>query len=595
MKPDRKSLIILLLAFVLGFGSYIARHPFALSIDVERHLRYSRDFALSLADTAGYPDWDPRPFNGKGGAYFRYVPPLPLLSAAVFQFIGFSTPLSVKLTLVLAAAMGIWGTLLCHRLLGKAESWTTTGFLIISHPFMVLLLNHFFVFHNLFAVLILPLAAACFIMVLNDKPDGTRLLGVSLSFMAASHLLTTLVTGYAMLVGCLVAAYLKETGKLRPLISLVTASVIAAAIASPYILPAMLTGRDSDFKAITAVFTPGGENTPFLDDRIRPELSENNSISVFRSFNLILPYLSTGIRKILPFLSTDPSPGRNQPGRLPIRPYYTMNIARPWILVLTITTILFGLGSAVFGETTQTEKILIYSGIFVLSLTFSFSKPLWNLLPGLATIQFPWRCILPGSVLVSIGSSGFIQRMFRNHPRSVLIPAFSLWLFMIITFSATSVTAAHERLQTTYRLTGWQLFTPKTVVNRFPQEDHPDYWAGEYHLARLVPSQRPVTAVDLGFEWANYKVESDSTGDTMIINTHWDESWRVSVNGNEAKPVLFSDEGTISVQLPEGASTVRLYRTSPPWRTTGWILSLIALLICLSWHYFFKTQRQQPV
>ena len=588
-------LALTVLGLIIGFSSFLLRNPFASAVDFVIHFRVALDFKLAIADKLGYPDWDARSFNGKGGPFFRFAMPLPLFLSAFFQFLGISGQLSMKLVIVSAALICIWGL---RKLAAEIDEEPDTGlvnFLIFSHPFLVLLLNHFFVFQNLFAIFIIPCAIAGLLMTMNNRKHGFHLTAASMSALVGSHLMTALLVGYAMMLTSIIFA-LKQPKNLkswRPAGLFILSCVFSVVITSPFVFPAMLSKGETNFQNAADLYRAGKHHTPFLDNNV---VIGNNKpdLPVLKAFSILLPYFAEGVAKNLPMFSELVEPWRDKD----LKPLQEskfcilMAILRPWFLIVTLLVILLGILTLSICPISWQERSVLIAGLTVMGLAFSPAKIIWTILPGLNTLQFPWRCILPGSMMILPLTGKLFSRKFFGKPVLIFALIIVPWVTLALLFSALAGTYPYGRLVIAYNRAFTKIFVPSTVPKKFPTPDDPEYYTGDYHLGELISHQAPsdkdraesklIDPIERGFEWATFTFADVPADSKFRLNTHWDDLWRVSVNGRELKPELHKPDGTMIVDLPAGEVELELFRISPPWRITGWVLSSLAGLIWLA-------------
>jgi hypothetical protein len=208
----------------------------------------------------------------------------------------------------------------------------------------------------------------------------------------------------------------------------------------------------------------------------------------------------------------------------------------------------------------------------------------WEVLPELRFVQFPWRWM------------------------SILAVPFAFFLGAV---------AARRRF-------GWLWVTPVLVVllgtggflvgqTWWDAEDFPTLQAGlaagegfegtdeydpigddHYNLPAKVPRTRVVPLEDSAGEAPRPTIQSDRwTAEDRELRVASPEAirlalrllnypaWRAEVNGKIVVPEHAEDSGQMILQLPSGESRVKVQFTRTPDRTLGGVLSLVSLLACL--------------
>ena len=193
---------LIIAGLLLGMGWFMIGAGFPAAGDVYFHLRFARDFFNSCVEKVGYPDWDARPYDGKGTPAFRFYAPLAYVITGVFQIFGFPVGFSVKLSILLFAFAGAWGTYQWLISLGKS-GWAASGgvFPFFVNPIMALHLFFTFFYQNLCAMLLFPLVLAGFSRAEKDPTsrNGLCLAVVAMGFVCWTHLPSAMMMGYGLI------------------------------------------------------------------------------------------------------------------------------------------------------------------------------------------------------------------------------------------------------------------------------------------------------------------------------------------------------------------------------------------------------------
>ena len=240
-------------------------------------------------------------------------------------------------------------------------------------------------------------------------------------------------------------------------------------------------------------------------------------------------------------------------------------------------------------------------------LLIPFSTPLWNHLPELAFLQFPWRLMSVLAVVLGLG----ISLLLRNARATVAVPA-ALALAAALTFVAfpafrqpcedvdlpstrAALFANHQGIEPTDE------YTPNEADNDVLRDNDPPFWLSPDPAAfapdttpnpgtPLAPADRPVgetsaiaaprTTAPLMFSPGTFTV-SAAAPEFLILNLRRYPAWHISVNGHDAPPYDGPprDDGLIVVPVDPGVSTVQIDWHRTPDQQLGIAISGISLLI----------------
>jgi len=264
-------------------------------------------------------------------------------------------------------------------------------------------------------------------------------------------------------------------------------------------------------------------------------------------------------------------------------------IATAAALGMMILCGLAALGSGCFGSSTKgrtgkcaVARVLLLLAAFASFLMVHFSAPLWNILPKLRFVQFPWRWMS----IVGLLCACFLALAAERK-------RFAVW---VLAFLLLAVPLAALFLQN-----GWwdpdEMPTLEAMVTDGTGFDGTDEYdpLGDDH--QDLPPKAPLAKVllddDSGsaskmpgtiqvLEWATERkrlavnMPQESRIALRVLNY---PAWRVEVNGNRIEPQRADDVNEMVVPVPSGGSTVNI-RFRRTWdRTTGIILSLLSLLL----------------
>ena len=252
------------------------------------------------------------------------------------------------------------------------------------------------------------------------------------------------------------------------------------------------------------------------------------------------------------------------------------------------------------GPRTSEGWALASALLVLVLLTLPVSVWVWERVPLLALVQFPWRLVGPASLLLALLAGAGVGRAARGplagRPRAlaatVALSLAGLWAFSLAwSFGPASQAPATAGLaelrayeQTTGQLgtTSAGEFLPKAVRTLpDPHALEAAYGAGRpgARLAAL-PAGISVLAQTAGATGATAEVDA-AVPATLTFNYFDFPGWRATVDGR-AVPITPSDpHGLITVPVPAGPHRVAVRFGATPLRTAASALSVVALAVLI--------------
>ena len=245
---------------------------------------------------------------------------------------------------------------------------------------------------------------------------------------------------------------------------------------------------------------------------------------------------------------------------------------------------------------------IVTAGI-LLWLTTESSKLVWELVPGMAYYQFPWRFIGPAAALL-VPPIACLARPIERAPsplrrsctavRQGLVPGLAACVMMLGALPGfypmpwesgferlTHKAIVAAELQGRWRgTTSTNDFVPATVdMIPGPQESllasYTNPPIDRVNRATL-PSSAAVTVLPEK-PWVNlFDVRADE-GFRLRLYLFDFPGWRAYIDGVEVPIEMARPEGFITVWVPAGHHEVRVAFTSTPVRTASWLISLAGL------------------
>jgi hypothetical protein len=226
--------------------------------------------------------------------------------------------------------------------------------------------------------------------------------------------------------------------------------------------------------------------------------------------------------------------------------------------------------------------------LFILAATIAFlltplSSPLWQHLPELEFLQFPWR-------LIAILATVFAMALAIALSGLRLSPARTSAAALLATAALTipAYLAFHQRCYPedtlAERLSIFRSanpgtdptdeYTPNTADNDALANANPGYWLSPVAEASApkdsVPGPAPLE-LDL----------TPTAPQTLILNLRDYPAWRITLNGSPVTTRLHRDDGLIAIPVSAGPSRIEITYTTLADQNLGYLISTLSLL-CLT-------------
>ena len=263
----------------------------------------------------------------------------------------------------------------------------------------------------------------------------------------------------------------------------------------------------------------------------------------------------------------------------------------------------------------------------VLFLQFPASRPLWNLLPELRFLQFPWRwlLVLEAPMAVFLVSALDCSRRWRR----VAVATACTMVFLAMTafagrefFQSCDEEDAVPGMLDTYRsgqgfigtseyepigadnslvATGLPaaclVSDPATVLGVRPAgveaDDASPVWDAGQGSCEAAFAASPARASNHGEHFGI--VANTGHASYLILRLRSYPAWRVRVNGRPVADLPRRDDGLMAVPVPQGSVNLAVDWTTTPDVVAGrWLSGLAFLLLAAVWMLERRLQRPSP-
>lgn len=547
--------------------------------DFDFHLVSWLDALNSWRHGIPYPHWTPSANFGAGEPRFVFYPPLTwMLGAALGAVLPWQL-VPVALTFLLLAGTGLATRALARLALSEGAA-TLAGCAALFCGYSLFTAYERSAFGELAGGFWLPLVL---LFLLRDRHPSASTLrraldrsATPLALVLAGAWLSNLPVGvmacYFAAALALVLAVLQKSW--APVVRAAIAAALGIGLAALYLLPAIREQRWVDVEQATG--DPGLliENSWLFARHADPQLGSHD-IELHKVSLLAVSMLAVALGGLLIAW------WRGRPARAIQSPEERSQSRRFWIpLALTLPVVLF--------------------------LLLPVSLPVWNLLPKLRFLQFPWRwlSVLEAPMAIFFAAAVWPASFARRWQRAIVVAACAA------IFLAASVVAGIRFLQPcdqddavaamvgVYRtgagFEGYDEFEPpdsdnSLVATGLPdaclvtdpaiklgivdvQGANPDWWVEQKSCDRALTGQfwQP--------ESKRLKAVVPHAG-FLVLRLRAYPAWRITLNGRAMENLPQRPDGLIAVPIQQGPVDLAVTWTTTPDLLAGRWLSVLSLLL----------------
>ena len=584
-RVDRHLWLALLLA-VPAMLTLLAPSYFMKAHDARHSIFFLVEFDQSIREGALWPIWGPDHSVGFGYPTFLVYAPLAYYVGEVFHLLGMGFATAIKATWALGFLVGATGV---YRL---ARCWFRPAIAMVASlaftyaPYHLSQIYVRAALAEFMAMAWLPWTALALLLLWEDPgPRRAALAALSLAALMLFHTVSTL-TFVPLLAGLLIVLFLRDLGRGRP-----SGQGLFAQIRTPAtgwtLLALTLTGL------LASIFF-----VPLLLDRAG--VAQWQWVNETYSYRLHFVYPSQFLDPTWGYGYSVEGPGDGMSFQIGI-----------------VTFVLAALGAAAaLGKRAgqpMPRALAVYfaaaTAIAIFMMT-PLSGRLWDVLPLLAMVQFPWRLL---SVTVFTGAllaaSGVNWLSSRDNTTTVGVPSPYIYVIGLVLVLVSLPYIQPELVplrpvdESPLAVLDFEMTFPNmrgmtSFSERLPaDEDSPliaQYLAGEpLKKAAISSGAGDILEQDAGALFARAQVRSDA-GVTLRFYTYYFAGWRATIDGNPVEIRPDGPNGLITLDVPPGEHAVAVFYGSTPPRVAGALLSGlglvgILLLLALEW------RRRDPV
>jgi hypothetical protein len=560
-------ILVALLVCLLAVWPLLSRSGLPQDTDAELHIYRTAELSHVLQGGALYPRWAPDFYFGYGYPIFNYYAPLVYYLGAALGFIpGVSIVLAVRVVFVLgllAAGTGMFAFVRRH--------WGARAGLVAAAAYVY---APYIQYVDLYARGVLPesfsLGLFPWVLLAFSAPGPPAPSGGSLRWRLplAAVLLATLITAHnllALVLTTMLAGWilwqLVISGRRRPW-WLVAALVLGVALSAFFWLPVALEG---DAVQLGNVVSDGGH----FD---------------FRNHFLSLRELLSPTA-LLDLGASDP--------------FYRFSLGLlQWPLAL----------AGVIAVTLRRPRrrspatYFIAAAVLFLLLLLPLSAPIWDHVPLMPFLQFPWRLLGPVAACLAILAGVGVAHLERaagsrwaDRGAAAAVLLF-LGLALPLTYPApwpadfgptdpASIIQA-ERRGRWLGTTSTGDFIPASVVVIPPLNEHlvnSYHQAGPIDRVNRITLPAGTTVVQTGdrpLAWT-YQIAGDDPFVFRLLHFYF-PGWSATLDGVPVAIEPAEPDGLMTIEVPAGSHTLAVRFGDTPPRAVGWAISIAALALLLA-------------
>lgn len=487
---------------------------------------------------------------GFGYPIFNFYAPLAYYIGAIFMFLGFDALLATKLMCGLGMLLSATTMLLLGRKWFGNWGGLFASLLYVFGPYHAVQLYVRGAVGELWAYAFLPLVVYGFVPVQKNKRQQWVIGVIGISGVILSHNINAYITLLFVSVYCLgslLFALLKKTS-LSSFWFQLSVLIVSLGLTSFFWLPAV---SEAGLTRVSEL-TTGTNNF------------RNHFVYADQLWNSPWGYAGSAA------------------GRLDGMSFMLGKIHMLLSIVTGLLTILF-FGS--YFKKIKTKILLCGIGLLVsVFMMLSISQKVWEVIPGFAFIQYPWRFLTWALLFSSLLGGALVSQYAANLKAQRL--------FLVVMISGLCVLIGYNQKyfkpQFINKKTALDYTDPQkiqTTISAISDEYLPRLFPETKKLSGSIPEK--ITVAD-GIIIERSEIKSHrwhvqltgATGGAVQFSIAYFPNWRFFVDHHEVKP--FIKDGLPIITVSPGAHALTLYDADTLIRQIANLLSLVALTVVLS-------------
>jgi hypothetical protein len=538
-------------------------------------LQRLQQLATAIADGHFPVRWMPDANYGYGYPFYNFYAPLSIYIGAAFRFLGFGYVAAIKLAQLLGFLIAAWGMFrLGLRWLGTPWAGLLAAAAYTLAPFH--LVNVYVRGDSLaefWAMAFFPLIMFSMDALIRSRPgassrDGRRyflLLALSFAGLVLSHNISALIFTPFILLYMISAAFdsVAKRESIEYLKWPLLALALGLALSAWFWLPALGERSLAQLEPVTSGYFNFGNHFRGAD-LVQRRILFDFDVSGGRAFRMGLVQAAAILLGLLALLAWN---GDEERPRQESGASAEARTASRTVPVAIRLFIVAGLLIATFMITT-------------------LSRPLWDNLPLLPFVQFPWRFL---SVQAFFGALA-IAALALLPRRRILVPSLVIVLLVVgLSALQTDFLALSDADVTAERLAEYEWYTGN-IGTTVSAEYLPPYVQPRPQSSGWLNNGMPESAraiegalssallIDRRASSQQWRLDVRAPGAAITLPTLFWPGWKAKIDGNPAEIRPAAGSGLITLELPPGEHEVALALNRTPIRLFGELASFVTVL-----------------
>jgi hypothetical protein len=485
--------------------------------------------------------WVPELGYGYGYPLFQYYAPLPYYTMEAFHLVGFSYIDSVKIGFGLSVFLSaIFMYFLSKQFFSKIPSLVAAT-LYIFLPFRAADLYVRGGMGQLWGMVALPLFLLGLELLIRKRGNKQiAFFAVTTAIFLLSHNLTVFMSIPLLLAWFLVRIVMEKTKRLEVVKSVAAGSVVGLLAASFFIVPLIVERSQVHLETLTQGY-----------------------------FNYLAHFIN--LKQLFVSLLWGYGPTVLGPGDdvfLGLGPIHFLFAVLGFLVVFSKAK-------------KQTKKLAVALFIVLMGSLFlahERSSFIWNLIPQLSYVQFPWRFVLIAGFCAS-----FLGAFWFSTINKKITPILYIVSLIVILAFYGGFFAPKDWFYITdeQKLSGenYQRQITASIYDYLPKSasENPDDQAPTTVISG--EGEIVVDSFEKGTNWYKVSLQVLSESAQVVFPSYDFPGWKIWANDNEIKTERYSELGLVSARLQKGNYNIIVKLTNSPSRTIGNLLSLVGLVI----------------
>lgn len=548
-------------SWVLLHSEFFRAHDYIHSARVIEMFRALKDgqFPVRWSENFGF---------GYGMPLFEFYAPLPYLTGAILHWLGFEVLSSVKLLFLISAIFTTWGSYRLGRRFFGCSGAILTAAAITLAPYRAVNLFVRGALSEAWGIMAMPWVLIGMMRVIKREKKGWQALTISLVVLMLSHnIMTMLFVPLSLLFATLFLGYRKwivvksESNELESMLQIMGSLLLAVGLASFYLFPALIEKDLTQVGDIFAGYFHYSHHFLYIRQFFilnwgfgGSAWGPDDGISFYLGFGQLIALVGVGLlllKRVFKY--------------------------KKWKLII---------------KDRQLVLSVLLGFILGLSLYMSIlkSKVLWDVLPTLAYVQFPWRFLGVGIIFLGLLTGMSANLIEQTYLRRI----WTLVLFIVI-LSNFKLFQPEEFLSDADQF----YYTNKALIQREMSGILPDYIPLQMNKKLTPPSHLAWCENDCS---EKIEVVVDRSHENLI-RTNFNESrlvnfavadfpgWEVKIDGQEVRKEI-TEVGNIAINVPAGSHLVGVSLVDSPVRRWSDLISLFSFIIFIYLTISFREEQE---